>query len=143
LRAFPCRDAMRQETAPTLRIDGEARCSDPCDCAPRVQRAQSEGLLLRLWDERVGGRGIDDRTGGDRASSRRAAGLRIVRAKRERAGLRRAAAGVLVEQPRDVIGDRESRRPGCGRIEGGAGHRQLGSRLPPEGRVARKKEGDG
>ena len=31
---------------PPLRIDGEARCSDPCSWAPRVQRAQSEALLL-------------------------------------------------------------------------------------------------
>ena len=37
LRAFPCRHAMRQGAAPPVRINGEARCSDPCDWPPRVQ----------------------------------------------------------------------------------------------------------
>ena len=71
-------------TAPPLRIDGEARCSDPCDWAPRVQRAQSEALLLSLWGRaRRGPRNRRPHRRG-RASSRRAAGFRIVQAKRER-----------------------------------------------------------
>ena len=223
---FPAqRGLCGQETAPPdRRFDGEARyVSIDAHWAHRgFSEHRAKRCGFRLGDERVAGRGIDDRTGGGRrladeppasasckrsesiiaivpvvlgasttlsvamsgsmwlalrrpvtssirSVDRRASGLvgpaeveheigaavaneaalplgeQVPDDHRDEVGTELVRAFVAprpvysLMQPPDMVGDRQSRRTGCGRIEGGAGHRQRRSRLHHEGRVARKK----
>ena len=61
-----------------------------------------------------------------------------------RAGLGRAAAGVLAEQTHDEVADGKAMRTGGRRVESGAGQSQLRSRLPPvpnRSREGRRRRG--